>query len=198
VAPELIVLLVVMFAAVGVVALVAGRRGGSDPVPYDPGAGNDLIVADEVAPQVATYIVPSGDEGFGEISVRQLSRASEHKFAEEWASIQALFVEDPEKAVDQADGLIGDVLRARGYPVAELELLARDPSVELPSVVEQYGIAHALATEQQRRDDRNAGDVGDASLHQAFALYRALFAELLEASRPTRDDRTLARPSRVS
>src|SRR5438445_3944118 len=46
-----------------------------------------------------------------------LSVADRLRLSSEWMKCQTTFVEDPSGAVDQADRLISDVLRARGYSV---------------------------------------------------------------------------------
>ena len=128
--------------------------------------------------------------------IRPLGTPAHHRFSEEWASVQAMFVDDPAGAVEQADGLIGDVMRARGYPVGDFEQRAADLSVDHPTVVEHYREAHTVA--QASRD--GSGDT--EALRQAFVHYRALFADLLEGA-PAAEPRAtteqpLTRPRRAS
>ena len=98
-----------------------------------------------------------------------------------WDGVQSQFVDDPQRAVGEAHSLIQEVMRKRGYPVADFEQSAADLSVEHPRVVENYRAAHAIA-ERNKRDAANPED-----LRQALVYYRALFDDLLEnkASRPT-------------
>jgi hypothetical protein len=85
-----------------------------------------------------------------------------------------MFVDDPGNAVEQADTLIGEVMRARGYPVGDFEQRAADISVNHPQVVDHYRTAHSIAVK------RESGGGATEQLRQAFVHYRALFADLLE------------------
>src|SRR5687768_2011264 len=50
-------------------------------------------------------------------AIRALSPEDADRFGSEWRSAQAKFVDEPRTAVVEADRLIGDVMRSRGYPV---------------------------------------------------------------------------------
>jgi len=108
------------------------------------------------------------------LDIRPLSVEDRRRFQEAWTRDQALFVDDPQGAVAQADRLIGDVMKARGYPVGDFEQRAADISVDHPMVVENYRIAHDIAIRDRR------GEVGTEDLRKAMVHYRALFDELLE------------------
>src|SRR5438045_4050523 len=64
-----------------------------------------------------------------ELQIEPLRPDDRARFAESWRRIQAQFVDDPRAAVAAADPLIGDVMKARGYPVADFEQRAADVSV---------------------------------------------------------------------
>ena len=106
--------------------------------------------------------------------IRRLSNEEQKRFAESWRGEQAHFVDDPRSAVENADRLVGEVMRARGYPVGEFELRAADLSVDHPRVIENYRIAHEIAL----RDSR--GEATTEDLRRAMVSYRALFEDLLE------------------
>lgn len=110
------------------------------------------------------------------LDIRPLEVAARDRYAERWREVQAMFVDEPGSAVDQADALIGEVMRARGYPVGDFEQRAADISVNHPQVVDHYRTAHAIAVR------RRAGEGATEQLRQAFVHYRALFAELLETT----------------
>jgi hypothetical protein len=95
------------------------------------------------------------------------------RFAEAWNAIQVRFVDRPEEAVTEADVLVQDVMRARGYPTTDFEQQAEDLSVEHPVVVSNYRSAHAIA--EAHRQQPATTEV----LRRAFLHYRALFDELL-------------------
>jgi hypothetical protein len=100
------------------------------------------------------------------------------RFARDWASAQARFVDDPTAAIAEADRLVEEVMNRRGYPMAEFEQRAADISVDHPRTVETYRAAHALAIGSQR------GEVSTEDLRQAMVHYRELFAELLGTPEP--------------
>jgi hypothetical protein len=106
--------------------------------------------------------------------IRPLSSEEQARFAESWRQEQAHFVDDPRAAVENADHLVGEVMRTRGYPVGEFDRRAADLSVDHPRVVENYRSAHEIAL----RDSR--GEASTEDLRRAMVHYRALFEDLLE------------------
>src|SRR5438876_310594 len=49
------------------------------------------------------------------LKVRPLSLSDRQRLRAQWKECQALFVDDPAGAVDEADRLLTDLVRARGY-----------------------------------------------------------------------------------
>jgi hypothetical protein len=119
------------------------------------------------------------------LEIRPLGGQDRQRYATEWRQVQSLFVDEPKAAVDDADDLIGRVMEARGYPVADFEQRVADISVDHGAVVQHYRAAHAIA---ERRDEV---DTDTEALRQGMVHYRALFEDLLG---PT-DDQT-AEPAR--
>jgi ABC-type nickel/cobalt efflux system permease component RcnA len=110
-------------------------------------------------------------EKFG---VHPLPEGDRLRYAEAWRSVQVHFVDDPRRAVNEADGLVGEVMNARGYPMAEFEQRAADVSVDHPHVVTHYRAAHQVAM----RD--GSAPASTEELRTALLHYRALFQDLLE------------------
>ena len=79
----------------------------------------------------------------------------------------------PEKSIALADALVGDVMKARGYPVEEFDQRAADISVEHPQLVANYRAAHEIAVRHRQ------GKAGTEDLRAAFIGYRSMFEELL-------------------
>ena len=113
--------------------------------------------------------------------IRELEPAAREQFAERWRETQARFVDQPASTLRDADALVSEVMRERGYPVDDFETQAADVSVDHPGVVEHYRQAHAV---------RVGDETSTEELREAFVHYRALFAELLgdeqETTRPER------------
>jgi len=119
-----------------------------------------------------------------ELDIRPLSAAAGARYEQQWSTIQAQFVDNPQAAVAGADSLIQDVMRDRGYPVDDFDQRAEVVSVDHPQVVENYRRGHTLA------ESSADGNGSTEDLRQAMRHYRALFAELLEtdADRPISRD----------
>jgi hypothetical protein len=96
--------------------------------------------------------------------------------------VQTAFVDNPSNSVGDADRLVTEVMRERGYPVDDFEQRAADISVDHPDVVEHYRAAHTLHLAQEK------GDIGTEAQREAFVHYRALFEKLLETEAETDED----------
>jgi hypothetical protein len=108
------------------------------------------------------------------LTLHPLSPAERTRYMDAWRMRQEHFVENPREAVIDADHLVEEVMRARGYPVGDFERQAADISVDHPNFVENYRAAHAIA--QRSREGRaSTEDMRNAMLH-----FRALFDDLLE------------------
>jgi len=60
--------------------------------------------------------------------IKPLGPAARDRYAERWRITQANFVDQPASALTEADTLVGEVMRERGYPVEDFEQQAADPS----------------------------------------------------------------------
>jgi FtsZ-interacting cell division protein ZipA len=102
-----------------------------------------------------------------------LSPKDRDRFAGAWQQEQARFVDDPRAAVANADSLVTEVMKVRGYPMGDFEQRAADISVDHSLVVKNYHIAHAIAL-------RDSGDeTSTEELRTALLHYRMLFEDLL-------------------
>jgi hypothetical protein len=108
------------------------------------------------------------------LKFRDLNDADRTRFAASWSAIQAQFVDDPGKAVLQANELINEVMRARGYPSDDFEHRVADLSVDHAAVIQHYRAARALS------EPNGDGQANTEELRQAVVHYRALFADLLQ------------------
>lgn len=120
------------------------------------------------------------------LDIVPLSPEAQAKYAASWRDVQGRFVDDPSNAVDDADRLVTDVMRERGYPIDDFEQRADDISVDHPDVVENYRAAHAVYV---KASDSNGG-ASTEDLRQGFVHYRALFNELLETREPATEEAT--------
>src|ERR1700685_4204086 len=51
------------------------------------------------------------------LKIRDLESTEHERFSKQWASVQSRFVDSPMGAVAEADDLLSQVMKARGYPV---------------------------------------------------------------------------------
>jgi len=109
-----------------------------------------------------------------ELQIRELDPGARNAFAQRWRSTQERFVDAPDQAVGDADGLVQEVMRERGYPVGDFDQQARDVSVDHAGVVSEYHAAHDISVLSGR------GQASTEQLREAMVHYRTLFAELLE------------------
>ena len=145
-------------------------------------------------PEYDRTVGESGDQGSAEkelvarerkrqkLDIVVLTPESRAKYAEHWRAVQTAFVDNPSRAVGDADRLVTQVMRERGYPVDDFDQRAADISVDHPNVVEHYRAAHIIHLAQEK------GDIGTEAQREAFVHYRALFEKLLEHDLKTDKD----------
>lgn len=108
------------------------------------------------------------------LEIRPLDPEARDRYLVSWREVQARFVDSPETAVREADRLVADVMRERGYPVEDFEQREADISVDHPQVASEYRAAHGISMAQQH------GQASTEDLRQALIHFRSLFDELLE------------------
>jgi len=145
-------------------------------------------------PEYDRAVGESGDQGAAEkelvarerkrqkLDIVALAPESRAKYAEHWRMVQKAFVDNPSRSVGDADRLVTQVMRERGYPVEDFDQRAADISVDHPNVVEHYRAAHVIHLAQEK------GDIGTEAQREAFVHYRALFEKLLETDHKTAKD----------
>jgi type II secretory pathway component HofQ len=126
---------------------------------------------------VAERELDARERRVAKLDIRALSREETARFSQAWLLTQQRFVDSPGDAVAEADRLVGEVMRTRGYPMAEFEQRAADISVDHPQVVANYRAARAIVDRNRR------GEASTEDLRQALVHYRELFADLLNLQR---------------
>jgi hypothetical protein len=168
-----IVLAAIVVLVVVVAALIARRRRRRTRLQSTFGSEYDRTVDDVGKRRRAEAQLSDRVEQRERLDIRPLSDAARERYGEEWTAMQLRFVDRPEAAVVDADGLVSQVMRERGYPVEDFEQQSDLVSVDHPDIVEHYRDAHGIY-ERQR-----GGTASTEDLRRAVISYRVLFDELL-------------------
>lgn len=107
------------------------------------------------------------------LNIQPLSEQQRDRFTREWRATQEKFVDQPVVALQEADRLVREVMREKGYPVDDFEQRAADISVDYPELVTNYRSMHTIASRSERED------VSTEDMRQAMVHCRALFEQLL-------------------
>ena len=169
----IIVAVVVVAAAVGIWLALRARRTRKLHSRF--GTEYERTVGEIGSRSKAEHALLEREQRVKALPLRDLDPAERQGFVDHWSRLQAEFVDDPQASIVHADVLVGDVMKARGYPVADFEQRAADISVDHPIVVDNYRRAHAIAMR------RNEGAGSTEDLRQAMVHYRTLFEDLTRA-----------------
>jgi len=173
----LIVLAVVVVAIIAVVFVYTQKRR-SERLRSRFGPEYDRMVEEGGNRRQAEAALEERAKRVEKFQIRSLTRDEHERFARAWREEQARFVDNPSEAVLNADRLVAEVMKARGYPVGDFEQRAADISVDHAAVVRNYRVAHDIALLDQR------GDASTEDLRNAMVHYRELFIDLLEERVP--------------
>jgi hypothetical protein len=147
-------------------------------------------LADRFGPEYKRTVQQLGSKDKAESELRARAERVEHlrivplsqadcaRFSHAWEALQASFVDDPKRAIAEADRLVREVMMKRGYPMGDFDRRAADISVDHPMVVDHYRAAQEIAA----RDAR--AQASTEELRKAIVHYRALFDDLLKAEAP--------------
>ena len=172
-------IVVAIVVAVLVVAGIAwSRRRRSDHLKDRFGREYDRTVEAKGDRAKAEADLADREKRVEKLHIHPLEPNERREFLGRWTDVQARFVDDPARAVAFADALLGDVMKARGYPVTDFEQRVGDISVDHPVVVEHYHKAHEIAV-RHGREEASTEDLRQAMIH-----YRALFDNLVGAEAP--------------
>jgi hypothetical protein len=167
------IIIVAVILVLAVAAVVYWQYDRSRRLRTKYGAEYERAVEDAGDRRKAEAELHAREKRVNAMEIRPLGGADRERFTQAWRRVQADFVDDPQAAIARADRLLGDIMQARGYPVADFEQRAADLSVDHPEVVENYRIAHEIALDHER------GRAGTEDLRQAMIHFRDLFEDLV-------------------
>ena len=169
-----VIILVLAIAVIALVAVILFQRQKTQKLKTKFGPEYDRMVDKEGSPRRAEAVLDARQKRVAKYQIRHLSREECDRLAEKWRVVQERFVDDPRQSVAEADQLINQALRARGFPMGDFEQQAADISVEHPQVVEDYRAAHEVAVRDRQ------GQATTEDLRLAMRHYRDLFEDVLD------------------
>jgi hypothetical protein len=168
----IVVIVIVVVIVVIALAWIAMRKRRTDDLKQTFGPEYDRAVHETTDKRQAESMLVERKKRVESFETVPLSQAQRQAFTDRWQDVQALFVDDPAGAISRADGLIAEVMEARGYPAEAFEQREEIISVEQPEVVENYRTAHEITGRSE------SGDASTDDLRQAMLLYRSIFDQL--------------------
>ncbi len=169
----IIAVVVVLLIIVGAVALARRNRSKS--------------LQDRFGPEYQRTVRESGgsraeaerelarrQERVKRMHIEELPAGAKNRYTEEWRTVQTRFVDEPKTALVNADRLIANVMRDRGYSTDNFDQNVADLSPDHPNVLQNYRTAHDIT----RRTE--TGEVSTEDLRQAMVHYRSLFDDLVK------------------
>jgi hypothetical protein len=178
----LLIAILVIVVVVVLLALLFGQRRRTQRLQQQFGPEYQRTVARTGGQRSAEADLRAREQRHREFDVVALEPAVRDRYLEAWRTTQGRFVDDPARATREADLLVSQVMRDRGYPVDDFDQRAADVSVDHPQVAENYRAAHAIFQANEQ------GLASTDDLRQAFVHYRSLFSELLEAEGDDREE----------
>ena len=169
-----LIVILVAIAVLAVLGLFAWQRRRSDTLRTQYGPEYDRAVSELGDRRKAESELLQRQERVKHLDIRPLAPEERNRFATDWRTVQSRFVDDPKGAVTEADRLVEDTMKVRGYPISDFDQQAADLSVHHPRVVDNYRAARDIARRHRR------GEASTEDLRQAMVYYRELFVDLLE------------------
>src|ERR1051325_4863104 len=156
----IVLIAVVAIAVIAIVAFLVEQKRRSQKLRERFGPEYDRVVREEGTVRRGEEVLQFRAAKREKLQIRPLSPSTRSEFAERWRATQTRFVDDPRSAVTNADGLVNEVMQARGYPMGEFDQQASLISVDHPVVVNSYRSAHEIA-ERHNRGQASTEDLRD-------------------------------------
>jgi hypothetical protein len=166
-----VIIIVVIVAAVAGAAAVFSIRQRELRRRFGP--EYDRLVAEYHSRRKAVIELTRRQRRVQDLDITELDPAARARYLQEWAGVQELFVDTPQRAVAEAQRLVMTVMNERGYPTEQDDQILADLSVDHGDVLDHYRVATAIS------ERAAAGTASTEDLRQALINYRTLFRELL-------------------
>jgi len=176
------VIVVIVALAIFIAVRMANSRKRTGQLKQRFGPEYERTVRDTGEQRAAEDELAARERKREKLDVVPLSPVARENYVGHWRQVQTAFVDNPRSAVGDADRLVTEVMRARGYPIDDFDQQAADISVDHPTVVGHYRAAHNIYLSQEK------SEISTEDQRQAFVHYRALFEELLATNPETSKD----------
>ncbi len=157
----------------GWLAVIFARRQRSKKLHQKFGPEYDHVVQQVGDKEEAESALADRLEHVKQLNLHPLSMEQKERFADAWRQTQALFVDQPNAAIRQANQLVKEVMTAKGYPVADSEQRIADLSVDYPELISNYRLVNEIAAKNEQ------DGLSTEEMRQAMIHCRNLFKELL-------------------
>lgn len=114
------------------------------------------------------------------LNVRELTPRERERYTHEWNGLQNAFLDRPGLALIEADRLVAELMRDRGFRSDHIDDAALDLSLEHKTVVDRYRSAHDLV---------ESGTTDIQQQRQAMLHYRTVVDDLLAVNLRSEQER---------
>lgn len=173
--PTWVVVLIVIAAVVvaGAVVWLVTQELQRKRLQRKFGPEYERAVADHDSPRAAQRELAAREKRHNELDIRPLSPQAKERYTEQWAQIQAQFVDRPSPAVAEADRVLTQLMAERGYPTEGYDQQLADLSVKHSKTLDHYRHAHETMVGREH-EEKSTED-----LREAMVRYRTVFEDLL-------------------
>lgn len=172
-------ILLLVLVVVGVAVAVVAMRSRSTALRERFGTEYDRAVEEHGDRRKAEAGLRAVAKRRVELDIRPLAPASRDRYVLRWRDAQARFVDAPVRALAEAESLVGQVLRERGYPTGDFDEQVALVAADHGDRADDYRRAFAI-----HRGAEGEGSTDE--LREGFLRYRAVF-EALVAPGPSGD-----------
>ncbi|MFF2601147.1 hypothetical protein ACFVVB_18940 [Streptomyces californicus] len=167
----IIIVAVVVVAAIAAFLLLRGRTAGGRGLRSRFGPEYDRVVARHGGDTKAAELeLDDRVKRHGHLEQRPLTEEARARYAARWASAQELFVESPERSLAEADTLLADLSRERGFPAGD----------DFDERMDALSVHHAAHVQGYRRvHSAGSGHANTEEMREALMDARGLFEALL-------------------
>ncbi|MBA2442307.1 MAG: hypothetical protein H0V53_07885 [Rubrobacter sp.] len=141
----------------------------------------------EYGPEYERAVEESGSERKAEEEIRErrervegevqpLPDESRRRYAEEWESVEKTFVDDPAKALDEADRVVAEIMSERNFPTDSREEASKGLGVMHSDVAEDFRKAQEVHAEAAGSSDGEDLE----KMRRAIQEYRSVYERLTE------------------